>query len=244
MYVSFLRTVDQNKLHEIFGHVLKRPCSITTSDGKFLWANRAWCNMLGYSYQELLGVVRWDQITSNKEDLETDLLMLQQLIDGKEISYEIIKYYITKGQERVHVRVTITRIPYSGQIDWFFVEAEVLGDEEKEALDYASAQISKLADTFTTSHTEIVDRIDKLIIQQERVINLWEKSQWFSQICYSGVTAMMSYAEKNPVYATITVIVIATLMFGSPVVETIREVASLFGITLGVPIQQAPPNVP
>lgn len=233
MYVTFLQTIDQTKLHEIVGHVLRRPCAITTADGKFLWANRAWCSMLGYTYQELTTVVRWDQITANKEDLANDLLLLQQLIDGKEINYELIKYYTTKGQERLHVRVVITRIPYSGNIDWFFVEAEVIGDEDKEALNYAMSQITKLAENFSTSHTDIVQRIDKLIDQQERVIGLWERSQWFSQLCHSVVVTMLSYAEKNPVYATFTVVVVASLVFGHSVVDTIKEVASLFGITLG-----------
>ncbi len=239
MYTTFLKSVDQEHLHEVFGHVLKRPCAITTEDGKFLWANRSWCSMLGYSYQEITTVVRWDLITSNKEDLETDLLMLSQLIKGKETDYELVKYYITKAQERLQVRVTITRIPYSGQIDWFFVEAEVVGDEEKEALEYATAQIAKLADNFTTSHTDLVQRIDRLITQQEKIINLWERSQWLSNMCHSVSQSIVSYFERNPVYGTIVLVVLLSLVFGRSVIDTIREVAALFGIQLGTPIHHA-----
>lgn len=190
--------------------------------------------MLGFTYQELTSKITWNDITASHVDLDNDLKELKALITGKDIDYEIIKYYITKGGERLHVKLIITRVPYTGEVDWFFVEAEVLGDEHKEAFQYATNQITKLAEIFTNKHAELVGRVDKLIAQQQEIIVLWQQSQWVARIMAAGVNWLAVVIQNNPIYSAITGVVIATLLFGQPVVDTIREVCALFGIRLGV----------
>jgi len=64
-------------------------------DGRWLEANDALANMLGYSKEELLGLT-FQQVT-HPDDLEADLLLAQQLLAGERATYQVEKRYVRKN---------------------------------------------------------------------------------------------------------------------------------------------------
>jgi PAS domain S-box-containing protein len=63
-------------------------------DGKFLYANPGFCQMVGYSADELAQMT-WQQIT-HPDELELDLAQARRLIAGEASSYTMEKRYIRK----------------------------------------------------------------------------------------------------------------------------------------------------
>lgn len=64
-------------------------------EGRWLEVNDALANMLDYSKEELLGLT-FQQVT-HPDDLETDLLLVQQLLAGERATYQLEKRYIRKN---------------------------------------------------------------------------------------------------------------------------------------------------
>ncbi len=73
----------------------------TGLDGRFLQANRALCNMLGYSEKELLGI-HFKNIT-HPDDRETDLKALPKMLSGQFKVYRREKRYLHKQGHTVWV---------------------------------------------------------------------------------------------------------------------------------------------
>ncbi len=63
--------------------------------GKFLYTNPGFCQMVGYSADELARMT-WQQIT-HPEDLHIDIAQARRLIAGEATSYTVEKRYIRKG---------------------------------------------------------------------------------------------------------------------------------------------------
>src|SRR2546427_3457033 len=77
-------------------------------DFRILKANRALCQMLGYTEGELTGL-RFADIT-HPEDAERTLQLGRELFGGKIPSYQLDKRYVTKSQQVIWANVTTTLI--------------------------------------------------------------------------------------------------------------------------------------
>jgi len=75
-------------------------------DGKWTKVNESLCSSVGYTEAELLKLTFQD--ITHPEDLEKDLTLLQELIDGKRESYQIEKRYYHKKGHIVYVLLTVT----------------------------------------------------------------------------------------------------------------------------------------
>ncbi len=75
-------------------------------DGRFINVNQSLCKSLGYTKQELLSFT-FQEIT-HPDDLEIDLSLLRELIEGKRSTYQIEKRYFNKSGEVVHIILTVT----------------------------------------------------------------------------------------------------------------------------------------
>ncbi|NJB71232.1 PAS domain S-box-containing protein [Saonia flava] len=87
-------------------------------DGKWLEINQSVCNSLGYSKAELLKLTFQD--ITHPNDLEKDIELLEEVIKGNRISYQIDKRYFHKRGGIVHALLTVTAVKnYDGTVSHF-----------------------------------------------------------------------------------------------------------------------------
>lgn len=79
---------------------------IGRSDGRIAYANNAYLSMLGYTEAELL-TMRFMEYT-HPDDLQADLTLYQQLLDGELASFQLEKRYIRKDGQPLWVNVIVT----------------------------------------------------------------------------------------------------------------------------------------
>ncbi|HEY9608218.1 PAS domain S-box protein [Allocoleopsis sp.] len=88
------------------------PIGISVADfqtHRFLKANPAWCQLLGYSASELLSLT-FDEI-SHPDDLPEDLHKVKQIEQGKIDSFRMEKRYRQKNGEFMWANLTVTVLP-------------------------------------------------------------------------------------------------------------------------------------
>lgn len=90
-----------------------------TPDGRLTNANSTFCKMLGYSAEELKGI-HFGEFT-HPEDTYRELLLVEQIIQGKSDYYQIEKRYITRGKENIWVELNVStyRNPITNDVDFF-----------------------------------------------------------------------------------------------------------------------------
>jgi len=92
--------------------------SLVGRDGKFMDVNQSLCDSLGYTKEELLNLT-FQEIT-HPDDLQLDLSLLHELIEGKRTTYQIEKRYFNKSGEIVYILLTVTAARnIDGDISYF-----------------------------------------------------------------------------------------------------------------------------
>jgi PAS domain S-box-containing protein len=86
---------------------------------RFLAANRAFRNMLGYSESELCQLCQLD--VTYEEDREPNLLLIGELWEGKRQHFQIEKRYRRKDGTLVWVRNNVTLVPGTGVVASFLL---------------------------------------------------------------------------------------------------------------------------
>jgi len=77
-------------------------------DGRWLRVNRKLCEIVGYSYDELLNL-NFQDIT-HPDDLELDIGLVGNVLSGELSSYELEKRYLRKGGEVLWVKLTVSLV--------------------------------------------------------------------------------------------------------------------------------------
>jgi PAS domain S-box-containing protein len=104
--------------------------AISTTDGRFLQANPAYCRMLGYTEEEL----REKDFASltHPEDLAVNLKLRDDLLNGLRDSFVMEKRYLKKGGRIVWVSHSVSPVrDAGGEIDKFIVVAENITERKK-----------------------------------------------------------------------------------------------------------------
>ena len=92
--------------------------ALIAPDGGWISVNDALCNIVGYSKDELM--LRSFQEITHPEDINTDLNMLQQLVDNKIDRYQLDKRYICKTGESIWVQLIVTKqMSQQGELEYF-----------------------------------------------------------------------------------------------------------------------------
>ena len=94
--------------------------ALVSPRGRWIKVNRSICSMLGYTEEELINS-RFADIT-HPEDLDKDLALLKELIEGKIKSYEIEKRYFHKN----------------GNIVWVILSVSLVRDEKSKPVHFVS----------------------------------------------------------------------------------------------------------
>jgi len=91
--------------------------ALVSGDGRWIKVNRALCEILGYSEQELLAS-NFQSLT-HPDDLETDLFYAQKVFTGEIRFYHMEKRYIHKQGHVVWVMLTASAVPdASGKVGY------------------------------------------------------------------------------------------------------------------------------
>jgi|GEM_PF-2193051 len=157
---------------------------------RFLRVNRKFCEMTGYTEEELLNLtVR--QITY-PEDNEWDTKTFRKMVDGKGADYSMEKRYICKGGKVIWVNVAIASIRDKEGRSWrttSVIQDVTARRKAEEALQVAQQKLK-----------QYTDDVEDLVA--ERTAKLAETINFLESFCYSiahdlrtPIRAMQSYAE-------------------------------------------------
>ena len=80
--------------------------ALVSKDGNWLKVNKGLCTSLGYSEEELMDLTFQD--LTHPEDLDKDLKLLKETIEGKRESYQIEKRYFHKNGDIIYAILTVT----------------------------------------------------------------------------------------------------------------------------------------
>ena len=101
-----------------------------TPDGRFLRLNQRFCDIVGYSQDEM--VARTFQDITHPDDLDTDLEHMRQLLAGETATYAMEKRYLRKDGEVVWVNLTVSLVrKATGEPDYFVSVVEDITARKK-----------------------------------------------------------------------------------------------------------------
>ncbi len=93
--------------------------AFVTPDGRWLKANRALCEMLGYSEEELLQRTFVD--ITHPDDVAADLVQLKRLFVGEIVSYNRVKRYYRKDSRLIWVSLAVSAVHNSEGVPIYFI---------------------------------------------------------------------------------------------------------------------------
>lgn len=103
-----LEMFDSSKLFESVYNNSGIAIALVDASGKLIKANEFFCDWLGYSEEEMLNMT-FAQFTY-KEDINVDVELYQELIEGKRDYYQLEKRYIAKNGEIVWGELSVSLI--------------------------------------------------------------------------------------------------------------------------------------
>jgi PAS domain S-box-containing protein len=134
--------------------------ALVSCNGRWIKVNRALCEMLGYSEQELLAT-NFQSLT-HPDDLEADLSYAQKVFTGQLRFYHMEKRYIHKQGHVVWVRLTASAVPdASGKVSYSVAQVQDITATKnaEEALRQDQEQLQNLAGRLITVQEEERKRI-------------------------------------------------------------------------------------
>lgn len=143
-------------------------------DGNFIQVNDALCGMLGYPDEELRA--RTFQDITHPDDLETDLDLLHECVDGKRNTYQIEKRYFRKDGETIWVYLAVSILRAENGQPLYFIsqiqditarrlaEEQLVSarDEAKQASEAKSAFLASMSHEIRTPMTGVMGMLDML----------------------------------------------------------------------------------
>jgi PAS domain S-box-containing protein len=154
--------------------------AISTPQGRYLHANAAYCQMLGYTEAELLEL-NFAELT-HPDDLNLNLEMRDDMLAGRRQGFVMEKRYLKKNGEIVWTRHSVSATHTAGgEIDTLMVVAEDITERKlaEQQLQWKTAffeaQVHSSFDGIL-----IVDHERKTILQNQRLDDLWEIPEAFA----------------------------------------------------------------
>lgn len=143
-FIASRKTLDLVKSEEQFRSAMEYSpigMALVAPDGKWLRVNKALCNIVGYSAEELLEI-DFQEIT-HPEDLESDLKLVKDVLDGTINSYQMQKRYFHKN----------------GSVKWILLNVSLVRDEKNKPY-YFISQIQDITERKKTEEKLIQSNIE------------------------------------------------------------------------------------
>ncbi|MEH6711676.1 MAG: PAS domain S-box protein [Paraglaciecola polaris] len=105
--------------------------ALIAKNGKWLKANQAICDILGYSENELLHIDF--QTVTHPDDLQADLIFLTQLLAGDIQTYHMEKRYFHKDGQLIWVKLTVSLVRDDDDQPLYFISQIQDISEQKKA---------------------------------------------------------------------------------------------------------------
>ena len=141
------RTLELRESEERFRSTVEYSAigvALVAPDGRWLQANRALCEILGYSETELLNINF--QVLTHPDDLERDLSYVRQMLAGEIRTYQMEKRYIHKNGHLVDALLSVSLVrDKSNQPLYFISQVQDISERKRteealaESLDHALA---------------------------------------------------------------------------------------------------------
>jgi two-component system sensor histidine kinase UhpB len=111
-------------------------------DGTFLRINQRFCDIVGYTRDEML--CQTFQDVTHPDDLETDLDYVRQVLDGEIQSYSMEKRYIRKDGPLVWVDLTVSLVREPAGEPKYFISAARDISRRKQAEEGLARRVEEL----------------------------------------------------------------------------------------------------
>ena len=186
--MTWLKAQEKGVLEDWIRHT-KAPMLATLPDGEILWVNSAFEDLLGWTSVELVGKLTWTELTDDKEELQADLDLVEEVIAGVRHNYQLQKPYRTKNGAPKRVVIDVVRYPQVGEFGFFLVTVFPVD----RGVEFAMGQLSEIRTMLLT------------LISQEP-----------TGLTFAKVSA---FSKERPIVAAIVAITLAVLLFGERVYE-------------------------
>lgn len=128
--------------------------ALVSLDGRWLDVNAALCQMFGYSREEMLQT-DFQSITYH-EDLDNDLKLMKQVLEGRISEYKLVKRYVHKSGRQVHGLLAVVLVLNESGEPWYFVSQVVDITELHQTQQRLAASVTYLDAVFSSVMDAIV----------------------------------------------------------------------------------------
>lgn len=142
-------------------HSAAHGMGLVSIEGRWLDANAALCKMLGYEKNELL-LLDFQRIT-HPDDLVPDLGLVNKLIDGEILSYQMEKRYLHKNGKIIYVLLSVSLVRDMQNVPLYFVsqiqdltESKELEKQAVTRQKYLQLVLDAVADGIVTLDEQLV----------------------------------------------------------------------------------------
>jgi PAS domain S-box-containing protein len=155
---------------ELFGNAFRHSqhgIAFVSLDGRYLGANAALCELLGYSEEELREISF--QTVTHPEDIDDDLTQLARLASGEISSYNRVKRYYRKDSRLIWVSVAVSAIHDAAGAPIYFVgqSQDITAQREAEQRSLQAERLGGIAETTVAVAHEINNVLTALAMNAE-----------------------------------------------------------------------------
>ena len=147
-------------------------------DRQFLKVNQRFCNIVGYSEEELLALTM--QEISYPEDLTADLEYVTQILEKKISTYSLEKRYVRKDGSLVWVNLTVSPVyAPSGEIKYAIgiVEDITQRKQIEEQLHHAYDELENRVKERTSELAKVNQQLEQEIVERKETENALRESE-------------------------------------------------------------------
>ncbi len=172
----------------------KTPMIAIMPGGEILWCNSSFEDLLGYTNVELIGKMTWRDITKGGTDLAADIALSTDIETGIRTEYQLNKFYTAKNGQAIRVVIDVLRYPRDGEFKCCLVS--VIPTDK--GVEFALGQLSEI-------HALMLEMLG-------------------TQAKGDRIDAFFRFVNEKPYVGYPIILFFAVLLFGSRVVELVRDV--------------------